>query len=755
MSKTFRELRKAEKESFKIPKSVQNAIPINKIYEDGIFRVGKNFSKSYKFTDINYRVASKEDQLSMFMKYCDLLNTLPVSCVSKITINNRTLNQKDFSERILMDLKGSYLDAYRQEYNDMLTAKAMQSTNNVVQEKYITISTSRKNIVDARVFFNRITSELTTHYAKLSSNIEALDCKERLKVFHDFYRLGEDQDFNFDLKRTIQKGHDFKDSICPSVMEFDKNHIKIGKKYCRTFYIREFATFIKDEMITEFADLPKNLMLSIDMLPIPTDEAVKIIQNLILGAETDKARFTRKQSENGNFTASIPYDLEQRIKELQEFMDDLTTRDQRMLFATINLTIASNSLKELEQDTESIQSIARKHLCDFTSLTFQQMDGLYTSLPFGLHKLPNTWRTLTTESTAVLMPFATQEIQHRNGIYYGLNFISKNMIIADRRELMNANGFILGVSGSGKSFKAKEEMSNLMLRDDVDIIVIDPEREYSPLFKSMVGEVIEISASSNTHINAMDMGKNYSDEDNPVILKSQFIMSLCEQQIGKGNVSPYDKSIIDRCTSRVYSEYILNGFKGEPPTLKEFRQELLCQPEDEAKRLALAMEIFTDGTLSTFAQQTNVDVDSQYIVYDIKDLGKQLREVGMLVVLDNIYNRITENRNRGRQTFVYIDEIYMMFKNEYSSDFLSMLWKRIRKYGGCMTGITQNVADLLQSHYAQTMLANSEFLILMNQAPTDRMKLENCLLHLFPNHQNRSHLHNPKAFRHVYSNNFP
>jgi len=355
--------------------------------------------------------------------------------------------------------------------------KAAKSSNNMVQEKYITVSAAKKNIVEARTLFTRMTTKIAAQMNKLSSKITELDTKERLRIFHDFYRLGEETYYNFDLKSTIRKGHDFRDYICPDSMEFNKNYIQIGEKYCRTFYLREFASYIEDDMITDFMDLQKNMMLSIDILPIPTDEAVKIIEKLILSAETDKARFTRKQSQNGNFTADIPFDLELRIRELKEFMHDMMSRNQRMLFATITIVIISDSLEELEDDTESLMSISREHLCQLQSATYQQIDALYTVLPFGLHKLPYKWRTLTTESTAVFMPFNTMDIQDITGIYYGINTISRNLIIADRRKLLNANGFILGVSGSGKSFKAKEEILSLILRGDVDVIVIDPERE--------------------------------------------------------------------------------------------------------------------------------------------------------------------------------------------------------------------------------------------------------------------------------------
>jgi len=725
MANSLQKLRQIE--PITIPKSVQDAIPIKQIYEDGVFRCGNHYSKTFRFTDINYRVASKDDQMDMFLKYCDLINSLDTEAVTKLTINNRRLNRKVFESRVLMPEKQDGLDIYRREYNGMLLNRAVVNANNMVQEKYITVSTTRRSVQDARALFSRISSEMYAHFSKLSSRLINLDLKDRLRIFHDFYRLGQEQHFMFDLSTAIRKGHSFKDSICPDSMTLNKDYIQIGEKYCRTLYMREYASFIKDSLITELTDLPKNMMLSIDMQPVPTDEAVKIINKLILGTETDKARFTRKQSENGNFTADIPYDLEMRSKELHEFMHDLTSRDQRMLFATVTIALMADTLEELNSDTESIKAIGRKHLCDLTTLTYQQLDGLYTVLPFGLHKLPFLWRTLTTESTAVLMPFKTQEIQDEGGIYYGMNFVSKNMIVADRRHLLNANGFIMGVSGSGKSFKAKEEISNLIMRDDVDIIILDPDSEYANLVQSMGGEVITISATSKNHINALDMGKHYGGDENPIILKSEFILSLCEQLVGNGRLTAKEKSLIDRCTANVYREYIKKRFKGEPPTLKDFRQELLRQQEPEAKEVALAIELFTDGSLDTFARQTNVDVHSQYVVYDIKDLGKQLRTVGMLVVLDNIFNRISENRQKGRRTFIYIDEIYVLFRNEYSSNFLFELWKRVRKYGACCTGITQNVSDLLESNNAKTMLANSEFLILMNQAATDRMELAKLL----------------------------
>ena len=721
MIKSLSTLFKQDKESYKLPKSVQDYIPIQKMWEDGIFKVGNRYTKTFRFDDINYAVASREDKEAMFLEYSELLNSLDSGVTTKITINNHCRNRIDFERSVLIPFKEDGLDIYRKEYNDMLLDKAT-GANSITQEKYITISVHKKDIDEARNYFARIGSELSSHFAKLGSVCTDIDGTERLRILHDFYRAGEEADFHFDVKESAKLGHDFKDYISPDSMERSDNYIKLGDKYARVLFLKDFASYIKDSMVTELTDLNRNMMLSIDVIPIPTDEAVREVENRLLGVETNITNWQRRQNSNNNFSAVVPYDMELQRKESKEFLDDLTTRDQRMMFATITMVHMADTKEQLDNDTEELQSIARKHLCQLAVLRFQQTDGLNTVLPIGARKI-NTLRTLTTESLAVFIPFKVQEILHNGGIYYGQNSISNNMIVANRSYLLNGNSFILGVPGSGKSFTGKNEIVNLMLAGDADIIVIDPEREYSRLVEAMGGATIKISATSNNHINAMDMNSEYGDGANPVTLKSEFILSLCEQLIGASNLGPMQKSIIDRCTASVYREYQQNGYTGKAPTLKDFRAELLKQKEPEAKEIALAIELFTDGSLNTFAKETNVDVDNRLICYDILDLGKQLLPIGMLVVLDNILNRITANRAKGKHTFIFIDEIYLLFQHEYSANFLFTLWKRVRKYGAYCTGITQNVDDLLQSHTARTMLANSEFLIMLNQASTDRLRL--------------------------------
>ena len=722
MIKTLKLLSKQEHEKFKVPKNVQELIPVQTVYSDGIFQVAPGkFAKSFKFEDINYAVASREDKESMFLKYSEILNSLDSGATTKITINNRRMDRREIARDILLPPKDDRLDIYRKEYNRILLEKATGSTS-MVQDKYLTISVFKPTAEDARTYFARVGAELQQHFSRLGSRLVEMDVYERLKVLFNFYRIGEESSYNFNLSDFAKRGHSFKDYISPDSIEVNDDYFMLGEKYGRVMFLKDYAAYISDDIITELTDISRNLMLSIDIIPIPTDEAVREVENKMLGVETNATNWQRRQNANNNFSAVLPYDIELQRKETKEFLEDLTTRDQRMLFAVVTLVHMADTKKQLDEDTEAIKTASRKKLCQLAVLKWQQMDGLNTALPIGVRKI-NVMRTLTTESLAVLMPFRVQEIAHKHGIYYGQNAISKNMIIADRRQLMNGNSFIIGVSGSGKSFAGKNEVVNLMLAENADIIIVDPEREYSALVRAMGGEVIHISATSPNHINAMDLNREYGDGANPVILKSEFILSLCEQLIGSGSLGAKQKSIIDRCTARIYWNYQENGYTGLPPTLQDFHTELMMQPEQEARELALAIELFTKGSLNTFAKHTNVDTNNRLICFDILDLGKQLMPIGMLVVLDSILNRITRNRAQGRQTFIFIDEIYLLFQQEYSANFLFTLWKRVRKYGAYCTGLTQNLEDLLQSHTARTMLANSEFLIMLNQAPTDKYEL--------------------------------
>ncbi len=709
-----------------VPKSVQDVIRIDAVYSDGIFMTGKDrYSKTFKFTDINYAVSSKEDKESHFLKFSEILNSLENGISSQITIINRKLKHNELKEIALLEKANDNKDKYRKEINDMLTMLA-NGANAIVQDKYVTLTIQKKSISEARSHFNRVGADLIAHFSRLGSKCTELDLTERLRIIHDFCRPEEAADYHFDLRDTMRKGQSFKDYISPDGFEFKSDYFKIGNRFGRVLFIRDYPSFVKDRVVWDLTDTSRNMIFNYDIVPVSTEEAQKFGEKQALGVETNIANYQRKQNSNNNYTSVIPYDMEQQRKEVREFLDDLTTRDQKMFKVIITVMHTADTLEQLNSDTEAIQAMGRNHMCQIGILKYQQLEGFNATLPIGINKI-EARRTLTTESLAVFMPFKVQEIQHDGGVFQGVNVISKNMIIVNRKFLLNGNCFILGVSGSGKSFTAKEEMVNLLLSTDADVMIIDPEREYSALVEAMDGQVIELSAKSKNHINCLDINKEYADGASPIAFKAEFVLSLFEQVIGKGGVNAIQKSIVDRCLANVYKNYIKRGYTGKVPTLVDLCNDLKQQPEAEALELATAMELFASGSHSTFAQKTNVNVENRLICYDILELGSQLMPIGMLVVLDSILNRITKNRAEGRETYIFIDEIYLLFQHEYSANFLFTLWKRVRKYGAYCTGITQNVDDLLQSHTARTMLANSEFIIMLNQGGTDREDLANLL----------------------------
>ena len=658
MIKTLLTTLKQDKETFEVPKSVQDAIPIRRLWPDGIFQFGSKFSKTLRFSDINYAIASKEDKTAMFLDYSELLNALDAGSTTKITINNKRVNREDFEREILLPRQDDALDGYRAEYNAMLMDKVTDSSNSVAQERYITLSVHRKSVEEARTFFDRVVHDVTSRLNHLDSHSEELDAVERLRVLHDFYRAGEETEYHLDLRECMRCGHSFKDTICPDSLEFKKDHFVMGNKYGRVLFLKEYASYIKDSMINELTGLNRNLMLSIDIIPVPTDEAVRELQNRLLGVETNVTNWQRRQNSNNNFSAIVPYDLEQQRKETREMLDDLTTRDQRMLFAVVTLVHLADSKKELDSDTEALQSIARKHLCQLAPLSWQQADGLVTALPLGLRRI-SALRTLTTEALAVLMPFKAQEIRHQGGVYYGQNVISRNLILANRKELLNGNGFVLGVSGSGKSFTMKEFITFIALSTNDDIIIIDAEREYGDLVRALRGIVLEISPNSRHHINPLEIARGYGMGENPVALKSELLMSICEQQMGEGQLGAFHKSIIDRCTASVYHDFIKSGGKARQPILSDWRNEIKRQPEREAQELALASELFVEGSLNMFAHETNVDIDNRIIVFDLYEMGDQLKPTALNVTMETIQNRVATNRLAGKYTWVFVDEVYV------------------------------------------------------------------------------------------------
>jgi len=747
--KTLKRVDSQNKEPFFVPHSVQDVIPIQRVWEDGIFLIGTErrkpgiikqliltilrlfglnaekdgcYSKTYRFEDINYSVASKEDKEAMFLEYSELLNSFDSGATYKISLIVKKLDKEEFKKSIMIPLKGDDLDIYRSEYNQILLDEAT-GANGFVQIKYITVSVFKKSIEEARNFFARVGTDLAAHFNRLGSRAIVLDAGDKLRVLHDFFRPAEDGYFRWNAREAMRKGHSFKDIICPDTFEFEKDHFLMGDKYGRVIFLRDYANFIKDSMLSELCSFNRNMILSIDIIPIPTDEAVREVEKRVLGVETNITNWQRRQNTNNNFSAMIPYDMELQRKESKEFLDDLIARDQRMMFSVLTVVLTADTKEQLDSDTETFFSVGRKHLCQFAVLKYQQMDGLNTVLPYGVRKISGL-RTLTTESVAVFIPFRVQEVSDRGGIYYGINAISRNMIICNKQNLMNPNAFRLGVPGSGKSMGAKAEIEFIAITTNDDILVCDPESEYGALVEALGGQKVIVAAGSPHHINALDMVEGYGDSKDPITDKSEFILSLFEQLDRNRNLSVIEKGIVDNCLRNVYE----NHQRGGPlPTLSVLQDELRRHSDFEAEGLAKSLELFTKGSLNVFAHPTNVDTKSRMIVYDILNLGSQLKTMGLLVITDAMINRVSMNWKMGKRTHIYIDELHVVFANEYSSNFFSSAWRQFRKRNAYPTGITQNVEFLLASITARTMLSNSEFIVMNNQAASDRIELAKLL----------------------------
>ena len=718
--KAIKQVLRQDKEPYRIPKRVQDVIPIKRIWSDGIFLAGTRYCKSFKFTDINYMVASEAEQKKMFLSYAALVNSLDCGATTKITINNRHLNRKNFEDAVLMKMEYDGLDLFRDEYNTVIMDKATAG-NGIIQEKYVTVSVCKKNIAEARAYFTRVGAELSAKFAALGAKATELDATERLRILHDFYRSGEEVYFRFDMQDMMKKGHDFRDYICPDSLEKHSDYLMLGGKYARVIYLKDYAAFISDQFVNKLTDQSRSMMLSIDIVPVATDEAVREVERKMLGVETNITNWQRRQNANNNFSAMVPYDMEQQRRETKEYMNDLTGRDQRMMLAVLTMIHLAETKEQLDADTEALLKVGADHVCQMAVMRYQQLDGMNTALPIGTRKI-DTFRTMTTESLAAFMPFKVQEIQEPGGIYIGENAVSHNLILCNMDNLMNQSMMLLGIPGSGKSFFAKLLIIAIALSTKDDIVILDPEGEYSPLVKALGGSVIRFAVGGTDWLNAMDMENGYG-EGSPVAFKSQFIMSLLKQVDPEG-IGPHQKSIIDRCVAQVCKEKKQSNIVA---TLCTVREKLLEQPEPEAQDIALTMELYTSGSLDIFAHETNVDTKNRIISYDIHDLSEDLKQPGFVTITDAMLNRVNFNWAQGKRTHVIVDEFHIAYENEYSGNFFTSAWRQFRKRNASPVAITQNVDYLLDAPQARSMLSNSEFIVMLNQAEKDQERLSQLL----------------------------
>ena len=708
-----------------IPKTMQKTLPYKRVCDNYIFKVEENrYSKTYRFEDVNYSIAKQEEQEGIFLGYCSVLNSFDTSADIQITIHNNRVNKKDFNDMVLLKHKGDSFDRYVDVYNDMLMEKMEQGQNGIIRNKYLTVTVQASYLDAAKSKFTTIDLELTNAFKKIGSAITPMTSNERVELLKDIFR-NVDEKFaplsQSDFNRQAERAY-----CSPDYFEFKKDYFMWNDKYARTMFIKDMPASLKDCLLTDIANTNLDVMTTVNIAPVDPAKALKIVNHQLTSMRANKLQAEKKAIQSGYTSDVINEELKYSLVEAEELLDDLRSKNQKMFLANIVIMVTANDYDELENNTEAIEAVVRKHICSISTLKFQQEKGLQSVLPIGNCTL-EIRRTLTTESTAVFLPFSSKEISQEHGMYYGLNALSNNLIIFNRLMLKNPNGFILGSPGSGKSFSAKREMLNVFLATDDDIIIIDPEREYPSLVTALNGEIINVSPASTNYINPLDMSQNYSDEENPLVMKSDFILSFFECLVGKQGLTAKERGIIDRCLTITYAEYMHDFDPEKIPTLMEFYENLKAQPEKEAKGLALSFELYIKGNLNVFVHKTNVNTSNRVVAYDIKDLGKQLKTLGMLIVLDYVWNRITENRAKGKRTWIYMDEIYLLFANEYSANFLFELYKRARKWGGVPTGITQNVEDLLKSETARSMLSNTDFVMMLNQATSDRVQLARLL----------------------------
>lgn len=718
----FKELKKAGEPLYKVPKSIQETIEIMKVAENGIFEVAKNrFSKCYRFQDINYTTTNEIEQIDIFERYCRFLNSLDVSF--KITINNKNKDMEQVRDRVFLQDRNDGFDHFRKAYNDIMEKKIHEGRQGIEQERYLTITIERKNFEEAKAQFATIEASVHKAFNELGADIIPLSGNERMKVLHDFYHLGEENSFDFAIRAVRKVGVDFRNDLCNKMVQFYPDYFKDEKKFCRALFIKKYPSSLSDRFLNEITSLPVHSITSIDVVPIPKDMTTKVLQKKYLGIESDIIKQQRVRNKDNDFSSEISYNKRIEKKEIEEIMDDVRENDQCLYYVAVTIILMAESKEELDSMTEMVETIGKRNSVTIEEHYLKQREALNTALPIGVRQV-ETMRTMLTQSLAVLMPFNVQELNDRSGCYYGINQVSKNINIGNRKRLINGNGFVFGVPGSGKSHFCKMELGQVFLAGEDEIIIIDPMNEYFDIARTYGGTVVNMSTYTDNYVNPLDMdvwSLDLNDSKGMIREKGEFMLGLCEQCMGE-SLNSRQKSIIDRCVRKLYIEIARNREK-YVPVMSDFYDILMNQPEEEAKDIALSLELFVNGSLNIFNHQTNVDVDNRFTVYGIRDLGTELSPITMLVMMESIQNRIIQNGKRGVATWLYIDEFHVLLNSEYSARYLQQLWKKVRKQGGLCTGITQNVVDLLQNYTATTMLANSEFVALLKQANTDSSQM--------------------------------
>ena len=706
--------------------SAQKTIAYKEMARDGICRVkDRCYSKTIRFSDINYQLAQNEDKNAIFENWCDFLNYFDSSIHFQLSFINHKSSMKEFENVIRIRPANDDFDEIRMEYAQMLRHQLAKGNNGLVKSKYITFSIEADNIREAKPKLERIESDILNNFKILGVPAVTLNGAERLQILYETFNPDETMDFRFDYDSMLRTGLTTKDYVAPTSFVFrDGKTFQMGNTIGAVSFLQILAPELTDKMLAEFLDMDKNLIVNLHIQSVDQLKAIKLVKSKVTDINRMKIEEQKKAVRSGYDMDIIPSDLNTYGGEAKRLLEDLQSRNERMFLVTVLFLNTARTKQELDNAVLQTAGIAQKYNCMLRRLDYQQEEGLMSSVPLGVNHIPIR-RALTTTSTAIFVPFTTQELfMEGESLYYGLNALSNNMIMVDRKKLKNPNGLILGTPGSGKSFAAKREITNAFFVTRDDIIIGDPEGEYYPLVHALGGQVIHISPTSRDYINPMDINMDYSEDDNPLGVKSDFVLSLCELIMGSRNgIEAEEKSVIDRCLPLVYQKYFSDPRPENMPVLGDLYDCLRKQKEPQAQRIATALEIYVNGSLKVFNHQTNVELNNRIVCFDIKDLGKQLKKLGMLIVQDQVWNRVTVNRGSRKSTRCYIDEFHLLLKEEQTAAYSVEIWKRFRKWGGIPTGITQNIKDLLASREIENIFENSDFILMLNQAAGDRQIL--------------------------------
>ena len=708
----------------KYPSTAQQTIPYDRIWPDGICLTNGNYyTKTLQFQDINYQLAQNEDKTAIFEGWCDFLNYFDSSIHFQLSFMNLTAGTEAFEQRIAIPLRGDADDESRVEYAAMLQNQMAKGSNGLTKTKFLTFGVEADHLKTARPRLERIEADVMGNFKRLGAAVKTLNGKERLRLLHSIFHMDTQEKFAFEWDWLPRTGLSTKDFIAPTGFEFrDGRRFRMGGTLGSVSFLQILAPELNDRMLADFLNMESSLIVNLHIQSIDQTAAIRQIKRKITDLDKSKIEEQKKAIRAGYDIDILPSDLATYGGEAKKLLEDLQSHNERMFLVTFLVMNTASTRQQLENRVFQAQGIAQKYNCALERLDFQQEKGMVSSLPLGLNQI-EIQRGLTTSSTAIFVPFVTQELFQTDGepLYYGLNALSNNLIMVDRKRLKTPNGLILGTPGSGKSFSAKREITNAYLITDDDVIICDPEGEYYPLVERFHGQVVKISPASPHYINPMDVNLNYSDDDNPLSLKSDFLLSLCELIVGgREGLQPIEKTVIDRAVRLVYQPYLADPRPENMPVLGDLYQALLAQEEKEAHRVATALEIYVSGSLNVFNHPTNVDIQNRLVCYDIKELGKQLKKLGMLIVQDQVWGRVTANRSMGKATRYYVDEFHLLLKEEQTAAYSVEIWKRFRKWGGIPTGITQNVKDLLSSREVENIFENSDFIYMLNQAGGDR-----------------------------------